>query len=70
MTELGYALPSQGHAPGELVRNAAHAEEAASHELPYPEHFEQAGFTHVYLHQIGQDQDGFFEFAERELIAR
>jgi hypothetical protein len=32
--------------------------------------FEQAGFTHVYLHQIGQDQDGFFEFAERELIAR
>ena len=32
--------------------------------------FEQAGFTHVYLHQIGQDQDGFFEFAKRELIAR
>ena len=32
--------------------------------------FEQAGFTHVYLHQIGQDQDAFFEFAKRELIAR
>ncbi|MDX6478709.1 MAG: hypothetical protein QOG29_1296 [Gaiellaceae bacterium] len=32
--------------------------------------FEEAGFTHVYLHQIGQDQDAFFEFAKRELIAR
>ena len=30
--------------------------------------FEDAGFTHVYLHQIGPDQDGFFEFAKRELI--
>ena len=39
-------------------------------ELGYPEHFEQAGCTHVYLHQIGQDQDAFFEFAKRELIAR
>ena len=34
------------------------------------EAFEQAGFTHVYLHQIGRDQDAFFEFAKRELIAR
>ena len=72
---------------------------AASQELPYPEHFEQAsqagrpddleeamplgpdpaswleqveqyadaGFTHVYFHQIGPDQDGFFEFWQREL---
>ena len=28
MTELGYALSSEEHAPGELVRNAARAEEA------------------------------------------
>jgi G6PDH family F420-dependent oxidoreductase len=29
--------------------------------------FEQAGYDHVYLHQIGPDQAGFFEFWEREL---
>jgi G6PDH family F420-dependent oxidoreductase len=32
--------------------------------------FEDAGFTHVYLHQIGSDQNGFFEFAQRELIGK
>ncbi len=30
--------------------------------------FEQAGFTHVYLHQVGPDQAGFIEFARRELL--
>jgi len=30
--------------------------------------FEQAGFTHVYLHQIGQDQDAFFEFVAKSLL--
>ena len=29
--------------------------------------FVDAGFTHVYLHQIGPDQDGFLDFWEREL---
>jgi G6PDH family F420-dependent oxidoreductase len=32
------------------------------------EKFAKAGFTHVYLHQIGQDQEGFFAFARRELL--
>jgi coenzyme F420-dependent glucose-6-phosphate dehydrogenase len=31
------------------------------------EEFTGAGFTHVYLHQVGRDQDGFFRFFEREL---
>lgn len=30
--------------------------------------FEEAGFTHVYLHQIGQDQEAFFEFAAEHLL--
>ncbi|MDQ1438391.1 MAG: hypothetical protein QOK43_2020 [Acidimicrobiaceae bacterium] len=37
---------------------------------PYVEavrEFADAGFTHVYLHQIGRDQDGFFRFWEQEL---
>jgi G6PDH family F420-dependent oxidoreductase len=29
--------------------------------------YEQAGYDHVYFHQIGPDQDGFFGFWEREL---
>jgi coenzyme F420-dependent glucose-6-phosphate dehydrogenase len=30
--------------------------------------FEDAGFDHVYIHQVGPDQQGFFSFAERELL--
>jgi G6PDH family F420-dependent oxidoreductase len=32
--------------------------------------FDEAGFTHVYLHQVGPDQDGFFRFCEREVLPR
>jgi coenzyme F420-dependent glucose-6-phosphate dehydrogenase len=34
------------------------------------EKFADAGFTHVYLHQIEPDQQGFLDFAGRELLAR
>jgi G6PDH family F420-dependent oxidoreductase len=27
-----------------------------------------AGYDHVYVHQVGDDQDGFFEFYEREVL--
>lgn len=27
-----------------------------------------AGFDHVYIHQVGPDQDGFIDFCERELL--
>ena len=30
--------------------------------------FEDAGFTHVYIHQIGDNQDEFVEFVARELM--
>ncbi|HVL04956.1 MAG TPA: TIGR03557 family F420-dependent LLM class oxidoreductase [Acidimicrobiales bacterium] len=32
--------------------------------------FVDAGYDHVYIHQIGPDQDGFFQFYERELRSR
>lgn len=32
--------------------------------------FADAGFTHVYIHQVGPDQDGFFDFAKRELLPK
>jgi hypothetical protein len=30
----------------------------------------EAGYDHVYLHQVGPDQRGFIEFAARELLPR
>lgn len=32
--------------------------------------YTDAGFTHVYLHQIGPDQDGFFDFAKKEILPK
>ena len=32
--------------------------------------YAQAGYDHVYLHQVGRDQEGFFSFYERELKGR
>jgi coenzyme F420-dependent glucose-6-phosphate dehydrogenase len=32
--------------------------------------FERAGATHVYMHQIGPDQEGFLGFAQRELLPK
>jgi G6PDH family F420-dependent oxidoreductase len=32
--------------------------------------FVDAGYDHVYVHQIGPDQEGFLRFAERELLPR
>jgi hypothetical protein len=30
--------------------------------------FIDAGYTHVWFHQIGPDQEGFFRFYEREIM--
>ncbi|MDQ4081459.1 MAG: TIGR03557 family F420-dependent LLM class oxidoreductase, partial [Actinomycetota bacterium] len=32
--------------------------------------YAEAGYDHVYVHQIGRDQEGFLRFAERELLPR
>jgi coenzyme F420-dependent glucose-6-phosphate dehydrogenase len=34
------------------------------------EGYADAGFDHVYLHQVGPDQEGFFRFAQEELLPR
>jgi G6PDH family F420-dependent oxidoreductase len=33
------------------------------------EEFEEAGFDHVYVHQVGPDQESFIHFYEREVLA-
>jgi len=32
--------------------------------------YDDAGFTHVYIHQIGENQDEFADFARRELVPK
>jgi coenzyme F420-dependent glucose-6-phosphate dehydrogenase len=34
------------------------------------EQYVDVGFDHVYLHQVGPDQEGFFGFAEQEILPR
>jgi len=34
------------------------------------EKYEKAGFTHVYVHQVGPDQDGFLDFYSSEILPR
>jgi G6PDH family F420-dependent oxidoreductase len=55
------------------VRDVAESTPAGPDPEPYLERireFERAGFTHVYVHQIGDNQDEFAEFARRELLPR
>jgi coenzyme F420-dependent glucose-6-phosphate dehydrogenase len=34
------------------------------------EEYAKAGYSHVYVHQVGPDQGGFFRFYEREILPR
>ena len=69
------SLPSSFESIAELVTEDAIAEAIACG--PDPEvhlakiqPFIDAGFDHIYLHQVGPDQEGFFRFAEKELLPR
>jgi hypothetical protein len=72
-TEL--PLPSSFEALAKLVTEDAIGEQIACG--PDPElHLSKirpyldAGFDHVYIHQVGPDQEGFLRFAETELLPR
>lgn len=32
--------------------------------------YAEAGYDHLWLHQVGPDQDGFRQFCERELLPK
>jgi coenzyme F420-dependent glucose-6-phosphate dehydrogenase len=71
---LGQELPLPEHydAAAETVREGDVAELVACGPDPEPyvelvRKYAEAGFTHVYIHQVGPDQEGFFRFYEREL---
>jgi coenzyme F420-dependent glucose-6-phosphate dehydrogenase len=52
----------------DLAENIALGPDPDRH-LQAIEQFVDAGFDRVYIHQVGPDQDGFFEFYEREVLS-
>lgn len=53
----------------QVVRGLVIGPDPAAH-LRAIEAFVDAGFDHVAVHQVGPDQDGFFDFYQREVIDR
>ena len=68
-------LPEHFEQAAELVTADMVAEKVVCGPDPEPylaklEEFEKLGFTHLYLHQVGPDQESFFDFWKRELEPR
>jgi len=75
--ELAQELPNPEHfeQAAEMVTPDDVAESVVCGPDPGPvleqiKTYEEAGYDHVYLHQVGRDQEGFFRFAEREILAK
>jgi G6PDH family F420-dependent oxidoreductase len=73
--ELGQELPTPTHfeqaaqlVTPETVAKSVVVGPDASKYLAKIDEYIQAGFDHVYIHQIGPDQTGFIRFAEREIL--
>jgi coenzyme F420-dependent glucose-6-phosphate dehydrogenase len=73
--ELGQELPLPRHfeQAAQLVDEQTIAESVVLGPDPQPyldkiKEWSDAGVDHVYVHQIGPDQEGFFEFAKQHLI--
>jgi coenzyme F420-dependent glucose-6-phosphate dehydrogenase len=72
--DLTYELPLPRHfeqatenVTAEQLKEELTIGPGAERYLAKIEEMVEAGYTHVYLHQIGPDQDGFFRFWEDEL---
>ena len=72
--DLGYELPRPAHFEQATKKITPEDIAEAIPCGPDPERYledireyEQAGYTHIYFHQIGHDQDGFFRFWTEEL---
>jgi coenzyme F420-dependent glucose-6-phosphate dehydrogenase len=72
---LGQELPLPAHfeAASGMVTEDSIAKAIVCGPDPEPytkvvDEYVDAGYTHVYLHQVGADQEGFFGFCESELL--
>lgn len=75
--ELGQELPLPRHF--EQAAQTVREEDVAKSVVCGPDpqkhsaeirKFFDAGFDHVYIHQVGPDQEGFFGFYEREILPK
>jgi uncharacterized protein YdhG (YjbR/CyaY superfamily) len=67
------ALPAFFEQAAELVSEEQIRKQISCGPDPQPirdmiDKYAEAGYTHVYLHQVGPDQQGFIDFAKRELL--
>ena len=75
--ELSQELPLPAHFqqaaemvdPDELAESLPHGPDPATYLESLREYVE-AGYTHLYVHQIGTDQEGFFRFWQEELAPK
>jgi G6PDH family F420-dependent oxidoreductase len=74
---LGQELPLPSHfeAAAQMVTEDEVAESVVCGPDPEPhveqlDAFRESGYTHVYVHQVGPDQEGFFRFYTSEVLPR
>ena len=75
--ELGVELPLPRHfeqaaevvREGDVARSVVCGPDPEAH-LEAIRSYLEAGYDHVYLHQVGPDQEGFFRFYEREVLRK
>ena len=75
--DLGYELPRPAHfeqatedVTPEQIAEAIPCGPDPERYLEDIRSYEQAGYTHIYFHQIGRDQEGFFRFWSEELVPK
>ena len=61
---------SAGEMAGQIRACKISALELVDAHLAKINEYVEAGYDHVYVHQIGPDQDGFFRFYQREIMPR
>jgi len=75
--ELGSELPLPRHfeqaaqmlSPDDVAQGVVCGPDPERH-LDAIREYVEAGYDHVYLHQVGPDQEGFFRFYEREVLPK
>lgn len=63
-----FAAASKHVSPDDVAKLVSCGPSAERH-LEAIDRYVQAGFDHLILTQVGPDQDGFLDFASRELLA-
>jgi len=75
--ELSQELPTPAHfeqatklVTEEVIAESVVCGSDAKRHIAKIQEFVDAGFDHVYIHQVGPDQQGFLDFYQREILPR